>query len=150
MRLKFHESCCITQLSLVLPYLWKYISRSSSFESYLFHGCLIRYATASARSDGLLLLCGGRDANSVVSLQKLQTIVTVQYMISVQVQLCPLTVLVMQTQVSYIIEILACHLIIKISSISRFPAIFCYCCTYNLCCSVASYLYFHSEGSFCY
>jgi hypothetical protein len=26
-----------------------------------------RYATASARSDGLLLLCGGRDANSVVS-----------------------------------------------------------------------------------
>lgn len=28
---------------------------------------LIRYATASARSDGLLLLCGGRDANSVVS-----------------------------------------------------------------------------------
>jgi hypothetical protein len=25
-----------------------------------------RYATASARSDGLLLLCGGRDANSVV------------------------------------------------------------------------------------
>lgn len=27
-----------------------------------------RYATASARSDGLLLLCGGRDANSVVSL----------------------------------------------------------------------------------
>ena len=29
---------------------------------------LSRYATASARSDGLLLLCGGRDANSVVSL----------------------------------------------------------------------------------
>ena len=29
--------------------------------------CLTRYATASARSDGLLLLCGGRDANSVVS-----------------------------------------------------------------------------------
>lgn len=28
---------------------------------------LNRYATASARSDGLLLLCGGRDANSVVS-----------------------------------------------------------------------------------
>jgi len=28
---------------------------------------LARYATASARSDGLLLLCGGRDANSVVS-----------------------------------------------------------------------------------
>lgn len=28
---------------------------------------LCRYATASARSDGLLLLCGGRDANSVVS-----------------------------------------------------------------------------------
>lgn len=28
---------------------------------------LSRYATASARSDGLLLLCGGRDANSVVS-----------------------------------------------------------------------------------
>jgi hypothetical protein len=28
---------------------------------------LFRYATASARSDGLLLLCGGRDANSVVS-----------------------------------------------------------------------------------
>ena len=28
---------------------------------------LTRYATASARSDGLLLLCGGRDANSVVS-----------------------------------------------------------------------------------
>jgi len=28
---------------------------------------LVRYATASARSDGLLLLCGGRDANSVVS-----------------------------------------------------------------------------------
>jgi hypothetical protein len=26
-----------------------------------------RYATASARSDGLLLLCGGRDGNSVVS-----------------------------------------------------------------------------------
>ena len=25
-----------------------------------------RYSTASARSDGLLLLCGGRDANSVV------------------------------------------------------------------------------------
>jgi hypothetical protein len=25
------------------------------------------YATARARSDGLLLLCGGRDANSVVS-----------------------------------------------------------------------------------
>jgi hypothetical protein len=25
-----------------------------------------RYATASARSDGLLLLCGGRDGNSVV------------------------------------------------------------------------------------
>jgi hypothetical protein len=28
---------------------------------------LFRYATASARSDGLLLLCGGRDTNSVVS-----------------------------------------------------------------------------------
>ena len=28
---------------------------------------MFRYATASARSDGLLLLCGGRDANSVVS-----------------------------------------------------------------------------------
>jgi hypothetical protein len=28
---------------------------------------IFRYATASARSDGLLLLCGGRDANSVVS-----------------------------------------------------------------------------------
>ena len=28
---------------------------------------LSRYATASARSDGLLLLFGGRDANSVVS-----------------------------------------------------------------------------------
>lgn len=28
---------------------------------------LTRYATASARSDGLLLLCGGRDANGVVS-----------------------------------------------------------------------------------
>ena len=28
---------------------------------------MTRYATASARSDGLLLLCGGRDANSVVS-----------------------------------------------------------------------------------
>lgn len=26
-----------------------------------------RYATASARSDGLLLLCGGRDASSVVN-----------------------------------------------------------------------------------
>ena len=26
-----------------------------------------RYPTASARPDGLLLLCGGRDANSVVS-----------------------------------------------------------------------------------
>ena len=26
-----------------------------------------RYATASARGDGLLLLCGGRDASNVVS-----------------------------------------------------------------------------------
>jgi len=33
--------------------------------------CWNRYATASARSDGLLLLCGGRDASSVVSMHKL-------------------------------------------------------------------------------
>ena len=35
--------------------------------SIRFFVCIPRYATASARSDGLLLLCGGRDANSVVS-----------------------------------------------------------------------------------
>lgn len=32
---------------------------------------LCRYATACARSDGLLLLCGGRDATSVVCYQNL-------------------------------------------------------------------------------
>lgn len=36
-----------------------------AFSIYLNNSC--RYATASARSDGLLLLCGGRDASSVVS-----------------------------------------------------------------------------------
>ena len=36
-------------------------------ELLFFHFLLGRYATASARSDGLLLLCGGRDASSVVS-----------------------------------------------------------------------------------
>lgn len=34
---------------------------------WILHVSLPRYATASARSDGLLLLCGGRDASSVVS-----------------------------------------------------------------------------------
>lgn len=42
------------------------IVKLSILDSYIYL-CLFRYATASARSDGLLLLCGGRDANSVVS-----------------------------------------------------------------------------------
>lgn len=38
-----------------------------NFSHHIDTSDITRYATASARSDGLLLLCGGRDANSVVS-----------------------------------------------------------------------------------
>lgn len=50
-------------LSNMLVSYWRYCV----FCYLIYSLYLTRYATASARSDGLLLLCGGRDANSVVS-----------------------------------------------------------------------------------
>lgn len=49
-------------------YLRSWLSFGATYPDviFIFHLILSRYATASARSDGLLLLCGGRDANSVV------------------------------------------------------------------------------------
>ncbi|KAF8397987.1 hypothetical protein HHK36_016913 [Tetracentron sinense] len=49
-------------VSIDLVVVYQILSQLSTHFSLLFWN---RYATASARSDGLLLLCGGRDANSV-------------------------------------------------------------------------------------
>ncbi|XP_074357906.1 uncharacterized protein LOC141697422 isoform X2 [Apium graveolens] len=49
----------VVNLKHLLPV---YASIKNTYQPLLLQ---IRYATASARSDGLLLLCGGRDANSV-------------------------------------------------------------------------------------
>lgn len=68
---KFHNLSSPIWISFAffVQILWKQFSFSKfyEFQSSFDSSDINRYATASARSDGLLLLCGGRDANSVVS-----------------------------------------------------------------------------------
>lgn len=73
------ETICMAEAK---PRRWSAICKNVSlllwitFQSYYFHNlcskysyylyCLYRYATASARSDGMFLLCGGRDSSGAV------------------------------------------------------------------------------------
>nr|KYP39067.1 Serine/threonine-protein phosphatase BSL2 [Cajanus cajan] len=65
----FHAPGCLALVKTEFFVIFNISAMSSMLSSGLLLCCIFGlvylYATASARSDGLLLLCGGRDANSV-------------------------------------------------------------------------------------